>query len=240
MRVVISQSMLFPWVGLLEQVQLADVFVHYDDVQFSKGSFVNRVQLKMPEGMRWMTVPLKQVHLGQRIDEIQVLPSAQWRQQHFDLLKRSLGDAPFASDAMQIMEAVYSEDYPHLGALARASLLSLAQYFGLDNKTKFVDVTSLDIPGSSSDRVLRVVERLGGDVYITGHGAARYLNHEQFERAGIQVEYIDYRLMPYPQFHGQFSPYVSGLDLVAHCGRSGIEFISSKTLPWRKFINESH
>ena len=54
-RVVISQSMLFPWVGLLEQMRLADVFVHYDDVQFSKGSFVNRVQVKTPDGVRWMT-----------------------------------------------------------------------------------------------------------------------------------------------------------------------------------------
>ena len=44
--VVISQPMLFPWVGMFEQIRLADVYVHYTDVQFSKGSFVNRVQIK--------------------------------------------------------------------------------------------------------------------------------------------------------------------------------------------------
>ena len=44
--VVISQPMFFPWVGMFEQIALADVYVHYDDVQFSKGSFTNRVQLK--------------------------------------------------------------------------------------------------------------------------------------------------------------------------------------------------
>ena len=240
MKVVISQSMLFPWVGLLEQVNIADVFVHYDDVQFSKGSFVNRVQLKMPEGIKWMTVPLKQLHLGQRINEIQIPPSSQWREKHFDLLKRSLGDAPYVSDAMKIMEIVYAVDYPHLGALASASMLSLVNYFGIDAKTRFVDVTTLDIEGSSSDRVLNVVKSLHGDVYVTGHGAARYLKHEQFERDGIQVEYIDYRLKPYPQSNGPFTPYVSGLDLVAHCGRGGIEFILSKTLPWRKFVHEPH
>ena len=32
-NVVISQSMLFPWVGTLEQMLLADVFIHYDDVK---------------------------------------------------------------------------------------------------------------------------------------------------------------------------------------------------------------
>ena len=50
--VVISQPMLFPWVGMFEQVALADVFVHYDDVQFSKGSFTNRVQLKTARRVR--------------------------------------------------------------------------------------------------------------------------------------------------------------------------------------------
>lgn len=240
MRIVISQSMLFPWVGLLEQVRLSDVFVHYDDVQFSKGSFVNRVQLKMPDGMRWMTVPLSKVHLGARIDEVQILPPSQWRERHFDLLKRSLGGAPYASDALGIVEEVYATEYPHLGALARASMLALADYFGIDVNARFVDVTTLNIPGSNSDRVLGVVKQLHGDVYITGHGAARYLNHEQFERSGVQVEYINYRLVPYPQSHGSFTPYVSGLDLVAHCGRAGIEYICSESLPWRKFVNESH
>ena len=46
MKVVISQSMFFPWVGFLEQLKLADVYVFYDDVQFSKGSFTNRVRVK--------------------------------------------------------------------------------------------------------------------------------------------------------------------------------------------------
>jgi hypothetical protein len=39
--VVISQPMFFPWVGMLEQLKLADTYVHYDDVQFEKGSFSN-------------------------------------------------------------------------------------------------------------------------------------------------------------------------------------------------------
>ena len=38
--VVISQPMYFPWVGMLEQMRLADVFVHLDDAQFSKGGFL--------------------------------------------------------------------------------------------------------------------------------------------------------------------------------------------------------
>src|SRR6185437_6369566 len=196
MRVVISQSMYFPWVGLLEQVRMADVFVHYDDVPFSKGSFVNRVQVKTTEGLRWMTVPLRDRRLGQRIDAVQVAPAAEWQPAHLGMLTRSFADAPHAGDALRLAKEVYDEGHSHLAGLARASLLALANYFGLTAATRFVDVEDLGIPGSGSDRVLAIVRDLRGSTYITGHGAARYLDHQAFERAGVEVEYMDYRLSP--------------------------------------------
>lgn len=237
-RVVISQSMFFPWIGLLEQMRLADVFVHYDDVQFSKGSFVNRVQIKLPEGIRWMTVPLQNFRFGQKIDKLQPSCMKNWRRQHLELLVRSFEGAPFRNDAIGLVEAVY--DCPHLSIskLSRTSMLALADYFGLAIRCRFIDISELNISGSGSNRVLAVVQQMRGDTYITGHGAARYLEHEKFESSGISVEYMDYCCYPYSQAHGPFTPYVSALDLIANCGRSGADLIVSKTLHWRKFINE--
>lgn len=239
MRVVISQSMLFPWVGMLEQVRLADVFVHYDDVQYSKGSFVNRVQIKTAEGMQWMTVPLRELRLGQRIADVQVGPMQEWADKHLDLLDRSFAGAPHADDALGLAREVYAAGYEQLGALARASLMALVGYFGLDAGRRFVDVADMGIPGTGSQRVLDVVQRVGGTVYVTGHGASRYLDHGLFEAAGVHVEYMDYRCDPYQQGHGSFTPYVSGLDLVAYCGRDGLRNIASQTLPWKEFVHES-
>jgi hypothetical protein len=87
MNVVISQPMYFPWVGMFEQIALADVFVFYTDVQFSKGSFTNRVQIKTPAGSTWMTVPLQDLKLGQSIDDVAVKPVAQWKPRHLTLLR---------------------------------------------------------------------------------------------------------------------------------------------------------
>ena len=69
--IVISQSMYFPWKGYLELISLADIFVIYDDVQFSKGSFTNRVQIKSPNGKQsWLTIPMEGLKSGQKINEI--------------------------------------------------------------------------------------------------------------------------------------------------------------------------
>lgn len=231
--------MFFPWVGLLEQVRLADVFVHYDDVQFSKGSFVNRVQIKTAEGIQWMTVPLHEVHLGQRIADVCIGPAQQWVDKHLALLSRSFAGAPYSDDAIGLARDVYAERHERLGSLARASMMALVRYFGLDAGRQFVDVQEMGIAGAGSQRVLDVVHRLGGTVYVTGHGASRYLDHGLFDAAGVRVEYMDYQRLPYLQGHGAFTPYVSGLDLVAYCGRAGLRNIASKTLPWKEFVHES-
>ncbi len=239
MRVVISQSMLFPWVGLLEQVRLADVFVHYDDVQFSKGSLVNRVQIKTAGGVRWMTVPTLDLHLGQRICDVDIAPPAQWVDQHLRLLRSSLAGAPHADDAIHLAQSVYAGAHNRLGGLARASLLALIDYFGLGQGKRFLDVATLGIGGGGSQRVLEVVQRVGARQYVTGHGAARYLDHALFESAGVEVRYMQYRRQAYPQLHGEFTPYVSALDLVANCGRDGQRHICSETIAWGKFLHES-
>lgn len=238
-RVVISQSMLFPWVGMLEQVRLSDVYVYYDDVQFSKGSFVNRVQIKAPEGLKWMSVPLPTLRLGQRIDEVAVPPCSQWREQHLTLLRRSLTAAPYFEDAIALVERVYEADYASIGDLSRASLMALVDYFELRAGKRFVNVADLGVPGSSSDRVLEVVQAVGGTEYVTGHGARRYLDHERFEKSALHVRYMNYRRLAYPQQHGEFVPFVSALDLVANCGRSGARYINSETIDWKEFSNES-
>ncbi|MGV1752276.1 WbqC family protein [Agrobacterium sp. CG674] len=236
MRVVISQSMYFPWVGFLEQIRLADVFVHYDDVQFSKGSFTNRVQIKTDADSVWMSVPLKDLHLGQSINEVKPAPTPLWREKHLNLLRRSFKGAPFKEDAVGLAESVLKFDHEHLGSLGRASTKALTDYFGIGKNCKFIDVESLKVSGSGSQRVHDIVKAVGGTDYVTGHGASNYLDHRLLESSGISVSYMDYKKTPYPQLNGDFTPYVSSLDLIANCGKEGICYICSDTVPSRDFL----
>jgi hypothetical protein len=96
--------------------------------------------------------------------------------------------------------------------------------------------SEMTIGGESSRRVLDIVLAVGGNVYVTGHGARNYLDHELFERAGVQVRYMDYRKAAYPQLHGEFTPYVSVLDLIANVGADGVRFIDSPSVHWKEFL----
>ena len=233
--VVISQSMYFPWVGLLEQVRLADCFVHYDDVQFGRG-FYNRVQVKTADGIRWMTVPLSGHHRDQTIDETRIDHASNWQRRHLELLRHAYSQAPHRDEMLDIVGRVFDAKAETLADIARASVLALVDYFDLREGRKFADSRALNVGGSSSQRLHDIVLAMRGSTYITGHGARNYLDHALFERAGIDVAYMDYQCRPYQQPHGEFTPYVTALDLVANCGKQGRALICSSTVGWKEFV----
>jgi WbqC-like protein family len=234
--VVISQPMYFPWVGMLEQIRLCDVFVHYDDAQFSKGSFSNRVQVKTATGPHWMSVPMRGLHLGQRINEVRLTDPDDWQASHLALLSQAYRRAPCAEEMLALVRAVFEAAPATLADLGMGGTEAMYRHLRLPER-RFLRSSALGIGGGGGDRVLEIVRALSGTRYVTGHGAANYLDHDRFEKAGVEVRYMDYRKVPYPQQHGEFTPYVTALDLIANLGKGeGGAVVSSGTVHWREFV----
>lgn len=233
--VVVSQPMFFPWYGFLEQIRLCDTFVFYDDVQFSKGSFTNRVQIKTIKGIRWITVPTKNLHLGQRINQVQINQQKNWQRSIYDSLKQASSNSPHKEDMLSLVEQVFAIEVDSLSELVMASMQVLIDYLGLAKQVRFYKSSELGIAGGSTQRVLDLCVHLKAESYLTGHGARHYLEHKLFESHGIPVNYINYGLTHYPQDHGVFTPYVSALDLVANCGKDVAKYIAGEAVSWRKF-----
>ncbi len=235
--VVISQPMLFPWVGMFEQIRLADVYVHYDDVPFSKGSRVNRVQTKTSDGFKWLTIPLSDVHLGQHIRDLVADDVQGWRNRHLTSLEQVYRQAPHKDEMLSVVEKVYQAKESRVVDILTSGIREVCAYFDLLGQRKFVHSSAMGVDGTGSRRVLDLVAAERGDVYVTGHGAKTYLDHELFEENGIRVEYMHYQRTPYPQLYGEFNPHVSILDLIANLGKDGCDLIHSPSVYWRDFLS---
>jgi hypothetical protein len=242
MRIAISQPMFFPWVGAFEKIMLTDIYVHYNDVTYSKGSYTNRVQIKTATGLKWLTVPVQGLHLGQRIEEVNIDNRQNWRQRHLALLNQHYKEAPFKSDMIEIVSFLYSSEWVSISELSIASIETICNYFSIIPAKGFVKSSAINADGQKSRRVLNIVNALHGQVYICGAGQQsvweRYLDHEAFETLGIRVEYIHYQKLPYHQLHGSFTPYVSVLDLIANEGRKGKEVMTSRSVYWQTLVND--
>jgi hypothetical protein len=224
--------MYFPWVGFFQQMALADAYVWLDDAQFSKGSYTNRIQVKLPGGRKWMTVPLAGHGTHTLIGELAAAGTL-WQSAHRSMLVQSLRGTPHLDEALrQFDEAIRGKDLCDL--LIRSAEIP-ALYLGCRPQT-VLRSSHMGLSSRSSTRVLDIVKALGGDRYVTGHGAAQYLDHEAFDRAGIAVEYMQYGPEPWPQAHGDFSPFVTVLDLIAAAGDTARQHLRPRTVPWRAFM----
>lgn len=231
---VLSQPMFFPWLGMFEQTKLADIHVHYNDVQFSKGSFANRVQIKGPQGPQWLTAPIDRQRSGKLISETLLCPREKWVDSHIAKLNR-YNEAPHFAEMITIAKEAYSNRTDVLSDFNRMAYESIAKLLGI--QTEFTNANGLFLHLHSSARVHAICRHFGATCYITGLGARNYLDHELFEKSGIRVEYIDYRKLPYPQLFGEFTPFVSVLDAIANCGIDARGLLVSQSVYWKESTN---
>lgn len=233
--VSISQPMYFAWPGLIAHMAMSDVWVWLDDAQYSKGSFTNRVQLRSPRPPSWMTIPLRASGSFQRILDLEA-KGEDWVERHLRSLESVYGVSAYWREAQGLAEVIAHESGPLCDKIIR-STEDVARSVGA-LPMEVVRSSALNIGGRGSARVLDIVQRLRGERYLSGQGGRKYLLHEQFERAQVDVQYMVYDFIPWGQGGGVFTPYVTTLDLISEVGTSRARnFLTCRSVPWHTSIN---
>ena len=76
--VAIVQSCYIPWKGYFDLMHSADLFVIYDDVQYTRRDWRNRNRIKTRDGVQWLTIPVEvKGHYHSPIREIRVSDAEQ-------------------------------------------------------------------------------------------------------------------------------------------------------------------
>ena len=216
-KIAILQSNYIPWKGYFDIIQQSDVFVIYDEVQYTKNDWRNRNLIKTPNGLEWLTIPVNQKNLDQKINETYV-SQHNWNKKHWNTLVGNYSKAPFFKR--------YSEEFKDLflgietDNLSEINLLFIKKINSLfEINTEIIDSQSLQLIGDKNERLIEAIKKLNGTHYISGPAAKSYLNIEAFEKEEIQVEWMNYSNYPeYPQMFSPFKHNVTILDLLFNVG----------------------
>lgn len=215
--VVVLQSNYLPWKGYFDLVHDADLFVFYDDVQFTKSDWRNRNKIKSPRGTEWITVPVG-VDVDRLIHEVEIKDST-WQGKHWRTIQQHYGKCPHFAQYRPFFEEVYlARKWTNLSELNQHLIRSISRdLLGLN--TEFRDSREFQASGRKLDRLLDLLIRAGARRYISGPAAKDYIVPEQFEEAGIALVWKDYSGYPeYPQRFPPFEHGVSILDLLFNVG----------------------
>jgi hypothetical protein len=220
MKGVILQPSYIPWRGYFDQINKADIFVFYDDVQYDKHGWRNRNQIKTANGKQWLTIPVHShgaVNNHIQINQIRISWESDWNEAHLKAFKMAYAKAPFYIDFEPLLHQFYKRKDEFLADFTIDFTIALAHELG-NHHTEFIRSSKLNITGHKTDRLITILKKLDVDHYISGTSAKDYIETDKFVKEGIKLEYMNYNYLEYPQLYPPYDPFVSILDLLFMTG----------------------
>jgi hypothetical protein len=222
--VAIHQPNFFPWLGYFDKIVRADRFVLLDTVQFAKtgGTWSNRVRVLSGESAAFVTLPVVRAYHGVRlINEMQIDDRQPWRRKLLQTLKTEYGKAKCFDDVFPEIARLVEFGTESLLEFNRHAIGELCRLMQIE-AGGIVPLSTLNVSGLGTDRLIAAVRAAGGSTYLSGDGAEGYQEDHKFEAAGVRLVRQNFQHPVYPQgARPAFVPGLSCIDALMHCGFAG-------------------
>ena len=219
-KIAILQSNYIPWKGYFDLIASVDEFIFYDDMQYTRRDWRNRNKIKTPNGLTWITVPVKvKGQYFQSIKNIEINGS-KWVPQHLASFFHNYKKSLYFDEIYCLLESIYNKkEYIYLSDLNTTIITALCEYLGI--KTKLTTSSDYTLAPGKTERLVDLCKQANGTEYISGPAAKNYIDESLFEEAGIKLTWFNYEGYPeYPQLWGVFEHTVSIIDLLFNCGKN--------------------
>jgi len=227
LTVATIQSSYIPWKGYFDQINMADIFVFYDDVQYTKQDWRTRNRIKTAQGLQWLTVPCGE-DLSRLICDVRI-ESTHWQRKHWKSISQNYRKARYFDKYRNFFEPLYLErEWSSLSELNQTFTKMIATEI-LGMKTEFRDSREFELPsaGTKEGRLLELLRKLGADRLVIGPSARAYLE-SMSDDGGLEIVYMDYSGYPeYRQLYPPFEHQVSIIDLIMNEGPDAPKYMLS-------------
>ena len=218
MIISIHQPQYLPWLPYYSKIARSDIFVFLDDVQYQKNGFQNRNELKNSNGRFWLTVPVS-AHLGDKLNEVKIVNNG-WPKKHVKSFSMNYAKSSFFEYFIDQIQPILEQESKRLVELNIKIIDNICRQFFKIN-TRIIRQTDLELSGKGSKLILDICKKLGARKYLSGIGGKNYIDENEFEENGIEIDYMDNEFpAEYPQlYRGQgFINDLSALDFILNVG----------------------
>lgn len=227
-KVAIIQSNYIPWKGYFDIINLVDEFILYDDVQYTKRDWRNRNRIKTPNGLLWLTIPVKvKGKYYQPIKDVKIA-STDWIDNHLKNIEYNYSRAKYYEEYIEIFTDLYTSiNEKYLSNINYNFIKRICEILEINTKLSW----SMDYSIRSEDNTEKLIEickQAKATEYISGPAAKSYMELDLFEEENINVKWMEYTGYPeYEQLYPPFEHGVSILDLIFNEGPNATNFMKS-------------
>lgn len=223
-KVAIVQSNYVPWKGYFDLIAAVDEFILYDDMQYTRRDWRNRNQIKTPQGVQWITVPVCVKGKYHQLIRDTEIDGQAWVEDHWKALTQNYRRAKHFDEIAAWLEPVLRAGHTHISELNRQLIEEICRYLGI--MTRISWSWDYNLASGKTERLADLCAQAGGTQYISGPSARDYIEPHIFADRGIQLGWFDYN--GYPEYAQLWGPFVHGvtiLDLLFNCGPDAPTFM---------------
>lgn len=220
------QPTYLPWLGYFAMIDASDIFVLYDNVQFSKQSWQSRNRvLQKDNRVEWLSVPIINSGLDKLICETKFVHNG-WEKKQLNKIHHIYSKTPHYEAVFSLLRDNMKGDYENIAQLNKQLLTSICEYLGIS--TTMMDASKLNCEKTDKNaRLIEIIEKLDGNAYLSPMGAIHYIDPHAFLQSGIKVTNFDYQHPTYAQWDSEFTSHLSIIDLLFRYGEASIDIIRS-------------
>ena len=205
MKIAINQSNYISWRGYFDMIKSVDLYILYDDVQYTRRDWRNRNKIKTPHGPKWLTVPVSvRGKYHQKIKDTCVSDN-NWNTKHLKTIKGCYSKSECYKDVFPFIEELYmTANYETISEINYHFISGICNYLDIDTQIVFSSIYDLSVEEKTS-RLVDICKQAGASEYISGPLAKDYITKDKFDAENIKLTWMNYDEYPeYPQLYGDF------------------------------------
>lgn len=218
MKVSIHQPNYLPGIGYFSKISKSDIHLFLDNVEYSKGDFINRNKICINNSEHFLTVPVSKKHSNSLINSIPLPVDSNWKNKHILTITQNYKKCDFYDEfSPPILNCIQN----HEGLLCDLNIKLIKIICELLNiSSTFMKSSDFNIDQSlkSTERLIYLLKEINGSTYISGFGAKDYMDIDLFSSSGIKIEWNKFNTNPYKQNSKNFIRNLSIIDILFNVG----------------------
>jgi len=207
----IHQPNFMPWLGYFYKITQSDTFIFLDDVQFQKtgASYINRVSINIHGKSNYLTVPAKRVSGLLAINETQFI-NDRWKKKMIGTLQGSYGKSKFFKRNKEFIFELINYEANNFATYNIHFIENIMKELSIS--TKIVMSSDFGITSASTERLIELINKVNGTVYLSGSGGDNYQDIKKYEEKNIKLIYNKMPKFEYSQINTE--EFIGGLSIV--------------------------
>ena len=213
MKLAIMQPYFMPYIGYFQLIGAVNVFVVYDNIKYTKKSWINRNRLLQNGADAIFSLPLKKDSDFLNVVERELAEDFN-RDKFLNQLRGAYGRAPHFADTYPLLEHIVRYEDRNLFRFIHHSIACICQHLGIRTEIRVSSDIAVDHELKSQDKVVALCQALGAGTYINAIGGLDLYEREAFNARDIDLKFIKSKPFDYAQFGKDFVPWLSIVDVL--------------------------